>query len=207
MLSQKNSPVKTASKDSPNDSPRIDAQEILGKALEASTLTTVLTSKPQAKGEFFSLEKVEGHHGEDPTDNPDWQRLWLASLRRPWRALAIVPTWAGAPVLRIAHVLAAVGQRHLDRPIIVLDAVELQLDELSYVMEQLKSYRESNQSVIIALGLVSQRPPCLSIAQAADACLLCLKMGRSTFKEANRTIEDIGRERFAGSFAIAEERR
>ena len=186
---------------------RLKAINGSGETLKSPDVTTVLTSKPESKGEFFSFKKVEGHNGADPADDPAWQRLWLSSLRRSWRSLSLVPSFPDAPMVRMAQVLAVVGQRHLEKPIIVIDAVDLQLDELGFVMDQLMAYRESGQTVIVALGLVTEKPPCLSVAQATDGCLLCLKMGRSKMKDANRIIEDIGREKFIGSFALKEEKR
>lgn len=210
MLSPKQPTMTSASSDTPATAPTptAEAKDVPAPGnAENESLTTVLTSKPQAKGEFFSLHEVKSKDGSDPADDPEWQRLWLATLRRPWNSLAIVPSWNNAPMVRMAHVLAAVGQRHLDRSIVVIDATDLQLDELSYVMDQMKTYKESGQSVLIALGLIAKKPPCLSVAQAADACLLCLQMGSSTFKDANRIIDDIGREQFVGSFALRREKK
>ncbi|HMJ12711.1 MAG TPA: hypothetical protein VK524_14920, partial [Polyangiaceae bacterium] len=52
--------------------------------------------------------------------DPEWQKLWLSLLKRPWSSLALVPASAGAPhdfTLNVAVTLARIGLLHLGIPI------------------------------------------------------------------------------------------
>ena len=56
--------------------------------------------------------------------------------------------------------------------------------------------------VIVAVQSVVEQPLGIAIAQAADAVVLCIEMGRTRFSAARRTIELIGRERIAGCYLV-----
>jgi hypothetical protein len=55
---------------------------------------------------------------------------------------------------------------------------------------------------IISINAVVDEPLGIAIAQAADAVLLCVEMGRSRIGAARRTIELIGQERMIGALVI-----
>jgi hypothetical protein len=52
---------------------------------------------------------------------------------------------------------------------------------------------------LIALAPVSDNPITVSIAQAADATLLCVIMGKMLSADAKDTLAKIGKERFLGT--------
>jgi hypothetical protein len=56
--------------------------------------------------------------------------------------------------------------------------------------------------VVVAIQPVVVEPLGVAIAQAADAVVLCVELGRTRLKAARRTIELIGRERIAGCFLV-----
>ncbi len=58
--------------------------------------------------------------------------------------------------------------------------------------------RPATGKVIVAVQPVIAEPLGLAVTQAADAAILCVKMGRTHLASAHRTIELVGRERFAG---------
>jgi hypothetical protein len=131
-----------------------------------------------------------------------WQRVWLATQRRKWRSLAVIP--AGGPVatLRVARALVGVGSCHLGSRIRVVDATAIRLAELGACLRGLTDPKESRGPMILALGPVLESPASLALAQAADAAVLCLVLGESSIAEAERTIEEVGRARFVGSLVL-----
>jgi hypothetical protein len=56
--------------------------------------------------------------------------------------------------------------------------------------------------VIVAIPPVVETPLGIAIAHAADAVVLCIRVGRSTIATTRRTIELIGPERVTGAFLI-----
>jgi hypothetical protein len=132
----------------------------------------------------------------------EWQKLWLATQRRPWRSLAVVPVGGGIPTARVVRALAEVGSGHLGPGLMVTDATNVTLEWLRASMESWTKRRGRIDRVLIALGPVLERPGSLALAQAADAAILCLVLNESSIAEAARTIEEVGRERFLGSVIL-----
>jgi hypothetical protein len=139
----------------------------------------------------------------DPTSAIAWERLWLATQRRPWRSLAVIPAGVGVNTPRIARALAGVGSSHLGRSIRIADATTITLAGLEACLSACIEPREKTRRVVIALGPVLENPASLALAQAADAAILCLVLGKSSISEAERTIEEVGRARFVGSIILS----
>jgi hypothetical protein len=126
-----------------------------------------------------------------------WEKIWLATQRRPWRSLAVIPVGPGAFTPRVASALAEVGSRHLGLPVRVTDATGLTLSRLEAFLVELRARRG-----IVALGPVLESPASLALARAADAVVLCLVLGESSVSSAQQTIEEVGRDRFLGSVLL-----
>jgi hypothetical protein len=132
----------------------------------------------------------------------EWQKLWLGTQRRPWRSLAVVPVDDGIPTVRVARALAGAGACHLGHVVELIDATSITLAQLRTSTEAWIERRGSAERLLIALGPVLTSPASLALAQAADAVILCVRLGESAVAEAQRTIEEIGRERFLGSVCL-----
>lgn len=134
--------------------------------------------------------------------DPEWQRLWLALQRRPWRALAIVPAADGAPkdfALRIAVILSRTGMVHLGRPIQVADATNVPLSYLTQLMDEIQRCTNDGELILVALAPTAGSPVTVSIAQATDAALLCVLLERMGSSQMKKTVAQIGASRFVGS--------
>jgi hypothetical protein len=138
----------------------------------------------------------------EPWRDPEWQRLWLSLQNRKWRSLAIVPAGDGAPPdfpLRIAVTLARTGMVHLGSPIQVADASKVPLSSLASFMEEVRRCVDAGDLILVALGPITDSPISVSIAQAADAVLLCVLLEKMATAQAKRTVGEIGEGRFVGS--------
>lgn len=133
----------------------------------------------------------------EAADAVAWEKIWLATQRRPWRSLAVIPAGPGAFTLGVARALAEVGSRHLGLPMRVTDATGVNLSRLEAFLSELRARRG-----LLALGPVLERPASLALARAADAVLLCLVLGESSISGARETIDEVGRERFLGSVLL-----
>ncbi len=141
---------------------------------------------------------------EHPAKRTDWLKLWFATQRRPWRSLALVPSGRMPPdfTVEIAVSLVQIGAMHLGSPIRIADGTGVPLSQLAQFMNEMEAAQRSDNPLLIALGPTRENPTTVSLAQAADAVLLCVPLGLATVAEAKRTLDEIGRERFIGSAAF-----
>jgi hypothetical protein len=133
----------------------------------------------------------------EPIASVAWEKIWLATQRRPWRSLAVIPAGGGASTIEVANALADVGSCHLGLAVPVIDATGITLSRLETFLAELRARRG-----IIAFGPVLESPAGLALARSADAAILCLALGESSISSAQQTIEEVGRERFLGSVLL-----
>ena len=136
------------------------------------------------------------------------QELWFATLRRPWNSLVLVPTAPGSSALPLARALAQFGSFLRRRPIRVLNAEGMGLQEIAELTMELEFNEVSPDDAngpapcVIVLEPISTNPLATAVALAADVVLLCVEYGSSHLDVARKTIEQIGPERFIGCVAL-----
>jgi hypothetical protein len=139
---------------------------------------------------------------KEPWGDVDWQKLWLTMQGRPWSSIAVVPAGPGAPsdfTLTIAVTLARIGIMHLGHPIQVADATHIPLVHLMQFTEEIERIKREGDRVIVALASLAENPITQSIAQATDAALLCVLIEAMSTRDARKTVDKIGAQRFLGS--------
>jgi hypothetical protein len=157
-----------------------------------------MTSYPHSEGPLARA----GAARVEPWRNEEWQKLWLATQGRGWRSLAVVPAGPGAPpdfTVVVANTLARTGMSHLNAPFHVADATRLPLAHLVSFAEELKHYTKEGEFVLVALAAATVNPITISLAQSADAALLCVLMEEMSSSDAKKTVNRIGPARFIGS--------
>lgn len=161
--------------------------------LDAETLNALPTSsRADVSGGFSPV---------DPKRDVQWQRLWLATLRREWLRLVIVPAAPETDTLRVARTLAAVGREHIGKPVDLVDATELELGSLTNGLEDLARRAEAGRRTIVALPSVLTNPIALTIAQSCEASLVCVRLG-DPIDAAMKTIEELGVDHVLGTFVV-----
>lgn len=134
--------------------------------------------------------------------DPEWQRLWLAVVDKPWRSLALIPGGEGAPVdftLVVAITLSRTAMVHLGRPVQVADATQVPLDQLARFLVEVKRATADGERLIVALPPTGNSPITASIAQSIDAAVLCVQLDRMSSSQAKRTVKLVGQSRFIGT--------
>lgn len=142
----------------------------------------------------------------------DYQGAWLTLARSPWTSMVLVPVDADDFVAEIATGLAEFGRRFRQTPVsffIVQDA--LSPESAGKIASSIASKGPSGadrilapaEQVIVAIRPVIDEPLGLALAEAADAVVLCVELGRTRLAAARRTIDLIGRERIRGSLLIS----
>ncbi|HEY0467195.1 MAG TPA: hypothetical protein VGC79_23505 [Polyangiaceae bacterium] len=138
----------------------------------------------------------------EPWRDPEWQRLWLAIESQPWRSLALVPASQGAALefsLIVAVTLSRTGMIHLGRPLQVADATQVPLDQLVRFLSEVRRCTNDGERLLVALPPIGNSPITTSIAQTVDAALLCVLMGKMSFGQGKKTVQQVGHSRFLGS--------
>jgi hypothetical protein len=137
------------------------------------------------------------------------QELWFATLRRPWRTLALIPSHPGRSALPLARALAQFGSFHRRRPLTVLSAEGMGLQEIAEMTIEMEfgasvigGASADPAPTIIVLEPIITNPLGTALALCADAVLLCVSYGSSDLEGARKTIEQIGAERFIGCVAL-----
>jgi hypothetical protein len=139
---------------------------------------------------------------KEPWRDADWQKLWLSLKAKSWSSLAVVPAGPGGPpefALTIAVTLARIGIVHLGTPVHVADATTIPLTHLEQFSEEVRRVKQEGELVLIALAPATENPITVSLAQTADASVLCVMMDVMSLTESKKTVERIGAARFVGS--------
>jgi hypothetical protein len=135
-------------------------------------------------------------------DDVPLQKLWLATQRREWRSLAVLAASSGVDTLPIAELLAHAAWAYRGQPSCVFDLRDLGLRLADFQMREVAMQIDGGVSVIIALRATSENPTAAAVARQADAVVLCIGMGETRFKSAERTINEVGRDRVLGSIVV-----
>lgn len=139
---------------------------------------------------------------DEPWQDSEWQRLWLAVESRPWRSLALIPAGSGASLdfsLIVAMTLSRTGMVHLGSPIQVADATQVPLNQLTAFSNEVKRCTSTGQRLLVALPPTSGSAITATIAQSLDAAVLCVLATKMSSGDAKRTVKLIGPARFLGS--------
>lgn len=134
-------------------------------------------------------------------DAADLQALWLRLRREPFRTLALVPAGEGLSLARFAKALAAAAAVSEREEVQVIDTAALTPEALSALAAGLRD-RATAGLQIVTLPSPLGRPQAALVAGAADAAVLCVRLGESGFAEGKQTVEAVGKDRFVGCVAL-----
>ena len=140
-------------------------------------------------------------------DDVRLQRLWLAAERGGWRSLAVVSASNTTDTLPIAALFAQLSWRYRGQPSVVCDLRDLSMRLIDYHIREVHEHADSGARVVIALRSIFENPTSAPVARDADAVVLCVHLGKTTFRAAEQTIKEIGRERILGSIILGANRK
>jgi hypothetical protein len=153
------------------------------------------------------------NHTRDPDVNKtpaldsDWQRLWFSMREKPWNSLAIIPSDAGVDVSRVAEGLVATGRRHGEKPVSLLNAKGVSLDNVQHLIDTLSAMTERGEWVIVPVDPIAENPSAVPVVRATSGALLVVRLGESLVASARDIIEVVGRDRLIGSIVLNRRKR
>jgi hypothetical protein len=140
---------------------------------------------------------------------PDLQHLWFRTLQYDWSTLVVVPTHPRCSAARIAQALGDMAALHRGTPITHIVASEVEMGGTAdlitaMVVREPELAPEGprqvwhNRNAIVAIDPIVSNPAGIALVLAADAAILCVKLGHTRMDDAQRTVDLVGRERFIG---------
>lgn len=144
---------------------------------------------------------------EQAPPSRDFNTLWLLLTLRGLHSIVFVPADKGESAVEAATSLAEAGQWLRDGKV-ALFVMWGALDYASAVRSVKDVSREgslspnSSHRVITAIPSVLTEPLGIGVARAADAVVLCVRMGCSHLSAIQRTVELIGRDRIVGCLLL-----
>lgn len=135
-------------------------------------------------------------------DDVKLQKLWLATQKREWRSLAVVAGSKGVSTLEVADTLAKIAWWYRGQPTCVVDLRDLSMRLVEHQLQEIAAQTMGGERVIIALRSVSENPTVIAVAGLADAVILCVELGKTSVKQANQTVDEIGKARFLGTIVL-----
>jgi hypothetical protein len=130
------------------------------------------------------------------------QMLWLGLQQRSWRSLAVMAAGEGIETLTVADTLAKIAWAYTGQPSCVFDMRDLNLRLLEHQIRDMAAQLQGGERVFVALRSINENPTAVPLAMAADAVVLCIELGRTDIKAAQRTLAAIGREKFLGTLLV-----
>jgi hypothetical protein len=139
-----------------------------------------------------------------PASHADWQRLWVALQKRKWQTLGILGASTGmkSSPMEAASILADIGWQHLGQPIQVMDLRETPLNLIETRLAELRLQHERGERVFVVLSPVVDNPTTVAMAPHVDGLVLCLVLGTTSLSDAEKTIDELGRDSFLGTIIL-----
>lgn len=134
-----------------------------------------------------------------PETEVELQNLWLALQKKTWRVLAVVPATRQIASLDIASAIAEVAWQYRGEPTVVLDLRDITLRLADYHKKEIEDHVKKGECVVIALSSIHQNPTTIALAKSSDTAVLVVRVGETPMKECERTVEEIGHDKFAGT--------
>lgn len=128
-----------------------------------------------------------------------WPSVWFALAKHPWHSLVIVPASPGISSLATARQLAAAAKMFEERPFTLIEAQSIEPASVRDIIGSVNDRVAAGERVLIAVGSPLTDYSAIPIARAADAAVLLVRLTETRGRDANRTIDTIGRSHFLGS--------
>ena len=128
------------------------------------------------------------------------ERIWFRTQSRVWRTLAVVPTELDTSdaAYGMAQLIIGLGARH-DEKLKLADFRTTPMSRLPQFLQLADFYVGEGERLVYATQPIDENPTTVPVARSADCVLLCVSLGKSSIRDIEDVIDQIGRERFLGS--------
>ncbi|MCU0693788.1 MAG: hypothetical protein MUF54_20565 [Polyangiaceae bacterium] len=132
------------------------------------------------------------------------EALWLTVHDGPWRSLAILSTCDEDTdaTVDLAMAMAQLGNSQQRCSHFVSDSRGVSLPSLYAHTRLVQGHVGGDFRIIVALGSPQSNPVVVPAANALDAIVVCVSMGRTRIRTARETVEKLLPERLLGAIAL-----
>lgn len=124
----------------------------------------------------------------------------LACVRGSWRSLVVVSTEPGSSALVLAEaVVARCNLTGTQNSAQLFSAERLSRAAITNLVADLTTVVERGGRAVAVVDPPSHRRSGIPVVMVVDAALLCVHLGVSTMRNARKTVELVGPERFIGA--------
>jgi hypothetical protein len=128
-----------------------------------------------------------------------WPSVWFALAKHSWNSLVVVPASASLSSVTTARQLAAAAKMFEERPFTLIEAESVAPSSVRDIIGSFNDRVAAGERVLIAVGSPLTDYSAIPIARAADAAVLLVRLTETRGRDANRTIDTVGRSHFLGS--------
>jgi len=139
---------------------------------------------------------------ETADSHVEWEPLWLSLLTRPWSALAVIGSDTSTDVIRVADILASVGNRRGERTVRVVSAVGATPPQVHGIVEQLSHGSTGADLILVPCDPLQANPAMLPILHATSGVVLVVRLGESRIASARKTVSTVGRDKVFATVTI-----
>lgn len=128
-----------------------------------------------------------------------WPAVWFALAKHPWHSLAIVPGSTSLSSLTTARHLADAAKMFEEKPFTLIEAESVSPASVRDIIASFNERVAIGERVLLAVGSPLIDYSAIPIARATDAAVLLVRLTETRGRDANRTIDAVGRSHFLGS--------
>jgi hypothetical protein len=132
----------------------------------------------------------------------DLQQMWLSLMRGRWSSIAIVPTDPGTSARMVIDALVDVARIEDVGRYEIIDAEGATPAQGERLAQNVAAVVAGGSRAVVAVDSLMQSLGGVPLVRDADAALLVVRLGTSSFDAVQSTIDIIGRARILGSVAL-----
>jgi hypothetical protein len=158
--------------------------------------------KPDSDPPSSTALVLRAPNASSPSDDVELQKLWLSMTRCDWQSLAVIGGSKGLATLDVANLMAQIAWWYRGSSSCVFDFRDLGLRLLEYQLHEVNAQVRDGHRAILALRSIFENPTAIPLAKAVDGVILCVGLGKTRMAQAEKTVDEIGRERFIGTIIL-----
>lgn len=130
------------------------------------------------------------------------RRLWVATLKHDWRALAVIPAAGGSSAAEVARGLYRVGLNEAGVALRFVNGTGADLASTTRMAAEVREVVAQGGRVVIVVDPPAQAEAAVPLALCADAVVLGIELGRTTRRDVEETVDELGGAKVIGSVLI-----
>ena len=138
----------------------------------------------------------------DEAPRRELQQMWRSLLRGEWSSIVVVPTDGSIPAREVVGALVAAAALYDLEHVHIIDAVGVSPAVGERLAKEMLAIVASGARAVAAVDSIMQSLSGIPLVRDAEAALLVVRLGQSTFEYVQSTIDLVRRERILGAVTL-----